>query len=108
MVQHRYRTVLVFLAKKVLLVVAHPRSDPLTFASASAFAGACNAKGHQIEWADLIAEGFDPVLRQSDEPDWSDPRKEYSASVQREMARIELNNATVIRLRRQSSCGMSV
>lgn len=81
---------------KILLVVAHPRHDSLTFGAARAFAEAATANGHQIEWADLVAEGFDPVLREPDEPDWSDPNKIYSDAVQREMARIKRNDATVM------------
>ena len=81
---------------KVLLVVAHPRHDSLTFAAAKAFAEAATVNGHQLEWADLVAEGFDPVLRHPDEPDWSNSNKTYSDAVQREMARIERNEATVI------------
>ncbi|MFT3732899.1 MAG: NAD(P)H oxidoreductase [Hyphomicrobium sp.] len=81
---------------KVLLVVAHPRSDSLTHAAANAFADAACSNGHDIEVADLMTEGFDPVLRQPDEPDWSDPNKVYSAEVRAEMARIERNEATVL------------
>jgi putative NADPH-quinone reductase len=81
---------------KILLVVAHPRHDSLVFAAARAFAEAATANGHQIEWADLVAEGFDPVLHEPDEPDWSDPKKIYSDAVRREMARVERNDATVI------------
>ncbi len=81
---------------KILLVVAHPRQNSLIFAAAREFAEASAANGHQIEWADLVAEGFDPVLREPDEPDWSDPKKIYSDAVLREMARIERNDATVI------------
>ncbi|WP_045835491.1 NAD(P)H oxidoreductase [Hyphomicrobium sp. 99] len=81
---------------KILLVTAHPRSDSLTFAAAKAFAEAAQKKGHEIEVADLMSEGFDPVLLQPDEPDWADPNKLYSAAVQSEMARIERNEATVM------------
>jgi NAD(P)H dehydrogenase (quinone) len=52
--------------------------------------------GHTIEWADLAREQFDPVLREADEPDWADPAKIYSEEVQREMRRIERNDATVM------------
>jgi NAD(P)H dehydrogenase (quinone) len=36
------------------------------------------------------------VLREADEPDWNDPDKIYSEDVQREMQRIERNEATVM------------
>ena len=44
----------------------------------------------------MIQEGFDPVLREQDEPDWDNPLKKYSAEVRREMERIERNEATVM------------
>ncbi|MGO4685602.1 NAD(P)H oxidoreductase [Hyphomicrobium sp. 2TAF46] len=81
---------------KILLVTAHPRAESLTFAAAKAFAEAAKGNGHEIEIADLTAEGFDPVLREPDEPDWSDSNKVYSAAVRAEMARIERNDATVM------------
>lgn len=81
---------------KILLVVAHPRARALTRDAARAFAEAAGAKGHDIEWADLEAEGFDPILREDDEPDWSDGNKTYSPAVHAEMARIRRNEATVL------------
>ncbi|MGE3229462.1 MAG: NAD(P)H oxidoreductase [Hyphomicrobium sp.] len=81
---------------RILLVVAHPRTQSLTHAAADAFAEAATAAGHTIEWADLMAEGFDPVLREADEPDWSNATKAYSPAVEAEMARIRRNEATVM------------
>lgn len=81
---------------RILLVLAHPRSTSLCHATARAFAAAAQAAGHEVEWADLAAEGFDPVLRPEDEPDWDNPAKVYSPAVQAEMARIERNLATVM------------
>jgi NAD(P)H dehydrogenase (quinone) len=81
---------------KVLLVLAHPRRDSLSGRAADAFATAVAANGHTVECADLAAEKFDPVLREPDEPDWSDDDKVYSEAVRREMARIERNDATVM------------
>jgi NAD(P)H dehydrogenase (quinone) len=63
---------------------------------ADAFEAAIAERGHVAERADLVAEGFDPVLWPEDEPDWSDPAKCYSAAVLAEMARIERNEATVM------------
>ena len=80
----------------VLMVLAHPRRNSLTGKAAEAFASAASANGHRFEWADLVAEGFDPVLREADEPDWNDPDKVYSEEVRREMARVERNDATVM------------
>ncbi|MEO8243835.1 MAG: NAD(P)H oxidoreductase [bacterium] len=81
---------------KILAVIAHPRPTSLCHDVARAFAAAAEAGGHQVEWADLAAEGFDPVLREADEPDWDDPAKVYSDAVRSEMARIERNDATVM------------
>src|SRR5262245_29894305 len=81
---------------KVLLVSAHVRDSSLTRAVADAFAAEGAENGHEVERADLMAEGFDPVLREVDEPDWDNPDKRYSVEVQREMARIERNEATVM------------
>jgi NAD(P)H dehydrogenase (quinone) len=80
----------------VLMVLAHPRRDSLTGQAADAFVTAASANGHTFEFADLIAEGFDPVLREVDEPNWNDPDKVYSEEVRREMARVERNDATVM------------
>jgi len=79
-----------------LLVLAHPRRNSLTAAVADTFAAGLQKNGHQVEWADLVQEGFDPVLREEDEPDWDNPRKQYSPQVRREMERIERNDATVM------------
>lgn len=81
---------------RLLLVVAHPRRGSLTHRAAEAFAQAATANGHRVDWADLMAEGFDPVLRVADEPDWADPAKAWAADVMAEMARIERNEATVL------------
>jgi NAD(P)H dehydrogenase (quinone) len=46
--------------------------------------------------ADLAQVGFDPLLREADDPDWNDPDKVYSEAVRREMQRVERNEATVM------------
>jgi len=79
-----------------LLVLAHPRRHSLSGAVADIFAAGLAKNGHAVEWADLVAEGFDPVLRAADEPDWADARKRYSPAVCREMERIERNAATLM------------
>ena len=83
-------------AVKTLLVVAHPRRSSLTFAAAEAFAREIERRGAVVEWLDLVQQGFDPVVRPPDEPDWNDLAKAYSAEVRAEMARIERNDATVL------------
>lgn len=81
---------------RVLLVLCHPRQQSLTSAVAQAFCTGAREQGHEIEWADLYREGFDPVLRESDEPDRSFVGKRYSDSVQSEMARVDRNEAVVM------------
>lgn len=81
---------------KTLVVVAHPRQDSLTARVAEILTGGLERNGHEVEHADLVAEGFDPVLREGDEPDWDDPRKVYPQDVRREMARVERNDASLL------------
>ena len=81
---------------RVLVVTGHPRSDSLTTRVAKLFSQGLAENGHTVELADIYAEGFDPVLREDDEPDWGDSQKCYSATVQQEMQRIERNDATVL------------
>lgn len=80
----------------VLIVFSHPRRNSLTRHVVDIFEETLSAKGHTVEIADLHSEGFDPVLREADEPDWYDPNKVYSEEVRREMTRIERNDATVM------------
>ena len=81
---------------KTLLVLAHPRKNSLTAAVADIIAAGLEKNGHEVEWANLVEEGFDPILREEDEPDWDNPGKAYSPAVRREMDRIERNDATVM------------
>ena len=80
---------------KVLLVVSHPRTTSLTHAAAEALAAGLRDSGHAVMLADLHREGFDPVLREPDEPDWNG-EKTYSAEVEREMDRIRAHDAVVM------------
>jgi len=81
---------------KILLVQAHPRKNSLSGHVADIFVTRLENKGHEVERADLIEEGFDPVMREPDEPDWDNPQKQYSPEVRREMERIERNEATIM------------
>ncbi len=81
---------------KVLVVMAHPRRDSLTGKLTESFIEGLRSAGHEVDFADLQAEGFDPVLRIEDEPDWEDGNKKYSPDVEQEMERIRRNDATVM------------
>ena len=80
---------------KILLVFRHPRRASLTGAVADAVVEGAVAAKHEIEFADLHGENFDPRLGEADEPDWGDQRKVYSPEVLAEMARVERNDALV-------------
>jgi len=81
---------------RILLVFCHPRRTSLSGAIADAFIDGAVAAGHDVEFADLYAEGFDPSLAEADEPDWADPDKRYSDAVHDEMARMDRNDAVVM------------
>ncbi len=48
---------------RILIVLAHPGSDSFNAAVCAALSAGLRAAGHEIDVADLNAEGFDPVLR---------------------------------------------
>lgn len=79
-----------------LVVLAHPRSDSLTAAMAARAHDHLAATGHSVDLLDLFAEGFDPLLRPEDEPDWDDPTKTYSPEVRAHMARIAAADVIVV------------
>lgn len=78
---------------KVLTLVSHPRTDSLTFAVANEFIRGLGEAGHQSEMLDLHRCGFDPVLREADEPDWTAERQHFSAEVEAEMERMRRHDA---------------
>lgn len=74
--------------RHTLLVHAHPRSDSLTAQVADLAHARLKDEGGTVDVLDLYAEGFDPVLRPADEPDWEDREKRYSPGVHAHMDRI--------------------
>ena len=74
---------------KVLTVVTHPRENSFTFAVTEKFIQGLRDSGHEAEILDLHRIGFNPVLWEADEPDWSDPNKRYSPEVEAEIARMK-------------------
>jgi len=47
---------------RVLVVLAHPRSNSFNHAIGEAAVHVLEAEGHQVAFHDLYAEGFDPIL----------------------------------------------
>jgi NAD(P)H dehydrogenase (quinone) len=75
-------------AGTALVVVAHHRTDSLTAHTARRAAVRLEAAGYRIDLLDLHAEGFDPRMNTSDQPDWSNREKAYSGEVHAHMQRI--------------------
>lgn len=63
------------------LIWAHPRRDSLTARVVAALKDEAASQGIEVIELDLYRSGFDPVLREADEPDWTDPKKAYSEQV---------------------------
>jgi len=78
---------------KVLTVVSHPRLNSLTFSVADRFTQGLLDGGHETEVLDLHRSGFNPVLGEADEPDWSSDHKRYSPEVETEMERMKKHDA---------------
>ncbi|MCC3376305.1 NAD(P)H oxidoreductase [Cohnella sp. REN36] len=77
----------------ILTVVSHPRVNSLTFSAAAKFTQGLADAGHHTELLDLHRSGFDPVLREADEPDWSSDRQIFSPDVEAEMERMKKHDA---------------
>ncbi|MFC4729211.1 NAD(P)H oxidoreductase [Coralloluteibacterium thermophilus] len=67
--------------KRIHIIWAHPRRDSLTGRVVDAIMSEAKHKGVDIVELDLYREGFDPVLGPEDEPDFSNPHKQYSREV---------------------------
>jgi putative NADPH-quinone reductase len=65
--------------KKIQLIWAHPRSDSLTARVVAGIRQEADAQGWVVEELDLYRCGFDPVLREEDEPDWASEQQVHSA-----------------------------
>lgn len=74
--------------RTALVVVAHHRTDSLTAHTARRAADRLEAAGYRIDLLDLHAEGFDPRMNVSDQPDWGDREKPYSDETHAHMRRI--------------------
>lgn len=78
---------------KILTVVSHPRVHSLTFSVAARFTQGLNDAGHETEMLDLHRSGFNPILWEADEPDWSSDSKIYSPEVEAEIERMKKHDA---------------
>lgn len=76
------------LSRTALVVVAHHRTDSLTAHTARRAAARLEAAGYRVNLLDLHAEGFDPRMNTSDQPDWGDREKPYSDEAHAHMRRI--------------------
>ncbi|MBO8172587.1 MAG: NAD(P)H oxidoreductase [Bacillaceae bacterium] len=74
---------------KVLTVVTHPRTNSLTFEVANHLVRGLKDAGHETEVLDLYRSGFNPVLWEEDEPDWSAADQQYSPEVEAEIERMK-------------------
>ncbi|UPK47208.1 NAD(P)H oxidoreductase [Paenibacillus pabuli] len=77
----------------VLVVVSHPRKDSLTFQVADRFVQGLAEAGHGYEILDLHGIGFDPILREMDEPDYTQENQVFSPEVETEMERLKKHDA---------------
>jgi len=77
----------------VLVVVSHPRQDSLTFQVADRFVQGLAEAGHSYEILDLHGIGFDPILREMDEPDYNQENQVFSPEVETEMERLKKHDA---------------
>ncbi|MFC9730780.1 NAD(P)H oxidoreductase [Streptomyces roseolus] len=82
--------------RHTLLVHAHPRADSLTAQVAGLVHARLKEGGGTVDVLDLYAEGFDPVLRPADEPDWENREKAYSPVVRAHMDRITAADDIVV------------
>ncbi|QKW36900.1 NAD(P)H oxidoreductase [Actinomadura sp. NAK00032] len=79
-----------------LLVVGHHRADSLTAHIADRTRVRLEKDGHTVDVLDLHAEGFDPRMTVTDEPDWDDRDKIYSAEVRAHMRRIDASGLVIV------------
>ncbi|MCI1787229.1 MAG: NAD(P)H-dependent oxidoreductase [Actinomyces sp.] len=66
---------------RIEVVWAHPRAQSLTATIAGDVVEALGQGGADVDVLDLYRSGFDPVLREPDEPDEGDLDRRYSDEV---------------------------
>lgn len=83
-------------SENMYIVWAHPRSDSLTAQVVQEIQGRAAHHGMNVSSLDLYRSGFDPALGIEDEPDWSNPAKQYSPEVHRLFGELEDKDTVVI------------
>lgn len=79
---------------KALIVTAHPQQDSFTQALVARFSAGLNAGGHEVEIADLYAEGFDPVVSAPEMNGWRDGQ--ISPEIQAQQHRLKDSDGLVL------------
>jgi len=64
--------------KKLHIIWAHPRKDSLTARTVDAVQQEAIKEGFEVTTWEAYSAGFDPLVREIDEPSWDDPNKVYS------------------------------
>lgn len=83
-------------SENIYIVWAHPRSDSLTAQMVQEIQGQAEHHGMNVSTLDLYRSGFDPILGTEDEPDWSNPNKQYSPEVHRLFAEMDDKDTVVL------------
>lgn len=81
---------------KVLTIVSHPRINSLTFKASEHFTQGLHDAGHETEVLDLHRSGFNPVLWEADEPDWSVDYQKFTPEVEAEIERMKRHDALAL------------
>lgn len=79
----------------VQVVWAHPRGDSLTATITQDVIEELKHAGATVDEVDLYRLGFDPILREIDEPDWDDLDKQYSPEVMRHTSKTREADAVI-------------
>ena len=66
---------------RVLIIVAHPRTNSLTFSITKHFQQGLHEKGYKTSVLDLYREEFNPVLDEKGEQEWISSKKNISPYV---------------------------
>jgi NAD(P)H dehydrogenase (quinone) len=74
---------------RILTVFAHPNRNSFSGALLDAFLAGLGEAGHEIELADLYAEGFDPCFQPADYAQFTGGPADMPEGVRREQARVD-------------------